>query len=321
MTTLESLPLQIRLGIRDSFNSQDAPIQKALKSFNENIGYDFSVEIAWIDLWNDLQGKYTDKSAFVPSITDSVITFLKRLETLLDTSQDFQETFLEKIERMRKAIFVKIHDKSTPAIEVVRGELLTLFLPKNAAPDYRTISSQIGKDLEEAFRDKRTVERPQNISEDLKDDFVDISPTPTKPTFKSSSRVSSLPQASSLARPENLFSTLVPYTLIVHKTGSGIDIEGTHQPTLELIHEYFKRHSRKNLNDTRQIPYFIVDLIPSQWGSGIYHDVVRISREDSRATWVHATITPILAFIEGVCGYDLHSSDSEWIFRRNEPFV
>ncbi|CAG8768391.1 10654_t:CDS:2, partial [Acaulospora colombiana] len=182
--------LVMRLGIRDSFNSPDAPIQKALKSFNENIGYDFSIDIAWIDLWNDLQGKYTDKSTFVPSIADSVITFLKRLEALLDTSQDFQEIFLEKIERMRKAIFVKIHDKSTPTIEIVRGELLTLFLPKNAAPDYRTISSQIGKDIEEAFRDKSKVERPsQGASEDLlKDDFVDISPTRIKPPVKSSSR-------------------------------------------------------------------------------------------------------------------------------------
>jgi hypothetical protein len=101
-------PLQVRLGIRESWDSEEAPIKKALKTFNENIGYDFSIEIAWIDIWNDLQGKYTDKSTFVPSIADSVIIFLKRLETVLETSQEFQEIFLEKIEQMRKAVFVKV---------------------------------------------------------------------------------------------------------------------------------------------------------------------------------------------------------------------
>jgi hypothetical protein len=61
-------------------------------------------------------------------------------------------------------------------------------------------------------------------------------------------------------------------------------------------------------------------MIPSSWGPGTYHDVVRISREDERATWVRAEITPILAFIEGVCGYTLYKVDGDWIFRRTVPF-
>jgi hypothetical protein len=56
-------------------------------------------------------------------------------------------------------------------------------------------------------------------------------------------------------------------------------------------------------------------------GSGTYHDVVRITKEDNRASWIHAEITPILAFIEGVCGYDLYKAEGDWIFRRTMPFM
>jgi len=87
-----------------------------------------------------------------------------------------------------------------------------------------------------------------------------------------------------------------------------------------------------------QVPYFIVELVASSWGthelqpptdqkiypstgSGTYHDVVRITREDNRATWLHAQIAPILAFVEGVCGYDLYKVEGDWIFRRTVPFI
>lgn len=134
----------------------------------------------------------------------------------------------------------------------MRGELLTLFLPKGGASEYRSISSRIGSDIEQVFSGK---EAPKSqsapVGEILHEDFVDIAPATA--TSKATTRVLSLPTLSTLPRPDNLFPTLLPYTLIVRRTGSGIDIEGSHQPTLELISEYFKRHARKNLNDTRQV--------------------------------------------------------------------
>ena len=134
----------------------------------------------------------------------------------------------------------------------MRGERLTLFLPKGGASEYRSINTRIGEDIQQAFSGKEaTKSRPAAVADTLQEDFVDVSPV--KESQKAATRVRSLPSLATLPRPDNLFTTLLPYTLIVRRTNSGIDIEGSHQPTLELISEYFKRHARKNLNDTRQV--------------------------------------------------------------------
>ncbi|KAG8807219.1 hypothetical protein FRC17_004591 [Serendipita sp. 399] len=319
MSTLATLPLQVRVGLRDSFDAPDAPIKQALNSLNGTLGYSISLEIAWVDLWQDLSAKYDDKTTFVPSVTAAITLFLQRLENLLESSESFQEAFLEKMERTRKALFVQIHDKTVPKFEIVRGELLTLFLPKAGASELRSVSSRIGEDIEQAFVQKAKPTSDEG-AEALQDDFVDIVPVSRPAGSQRAPKVLSLPSIDTLARPENLFSSILPYTLIVRHTGEGIEIEGSHQPTLQLIHDYFTKYARKNLNDTRQIPHFLTNFVQSAWGSGTYHDAVRISREDNRASWVRVQITPVLAFVEGVCGYELHSSDGAWVFRRYEPF-
>jgi hypothetical protein len=83
-------------------------VNKALKSFNKTVGYDFTVEVAWVDLWNDLQSKFPDRETFVPTITDAIVTFIQRTENLLETSEGFGEIFIEKMERLRKAIFIQV---------------------------------------------------------------------------------------------------------------------------------------------------------------------------------------------------------------------
>lgn len=95
------------MGLRD-FDSDESSVKRALKSFNKTVGYDFTLEIAWVDLWNDLQSKFPDKETFVPTIADAVVTFLQRTENLLETCEGFGESFLEKMERLRKAIFIQV---------------------------------------------------------------------------------------------------------------------------------------------------------------------------------------------------------------------
>ncbi|CAG7854896.1 SubName: Full=Uncharacterized protein {ECO:0000313/EMBL:CCA77757.1} [Serendipita indica DSM 11827] len=247
MSTLSTLPLQIRVGLRDSFEAPDAPVNEALKKLNETTGYDMTLEIAWIDIWRDLQPKFDDKATFVPTVTQA------RLDLLLtESSEAFQEAFLTKMEGIRKALFVQIHDAPLPKLEFVRGEMMTLFLPVEGPEGLRSISSSIGADIEKVFTGKA-----QNTTQSNKETTDDFEVLPKSPTIKATSRVLSLPQLDTLPRPETLFASLLPYTIIVRRTGNGIDIEGSHQPTLELICEYFKKHARKNLNDTRQVLYSI----------------------------------------------------------------
>ncbi|CCA77757.1 hypothetical protein PIIN_02979 [Serendipita indica DSM 11827] len=250
MSTLSTLPLQIRVGLRDSFEAPDAPVNEALKKLNETTGYDMTLEIAWIDIWRDLQPKFDDKATFVPTVTQAVALFLQPLDLLLTlpsaarpsphrVAEAFQEAFLTKMEGIRKP-------------SLFRGEMMTLFLPVEGPEGLRSISSSIGADIEKVFTGKA-----QNTTQSNKETTDDFEVLPKSPTIKATSRVLSLPQLDTLPRPETLFASLLPYTIIVRRTGNGIDIEGSHQPTLELICEYFKKHARKNLNDTRQVLYSI----------------------------------------------------------------
>ena len=79
--------MQVRKGIRDAFDANDAPVKEVLKTLNTTTGYDMNIQIcklsaalcyavsyfasAWVDIWNALQPKFGDsKEAFVPSVTD-----------------------------------------------------------------------------------------------------------------------------------------------------------------------------------------------------------------------------------------------------------
>lgn len=132
---------------------------------------------------------------------------------------------------------------------------MTLFLPKGDAAAYNNIYYKIGSDVEAVFMDQPSAGQGNSEPITENDDFIEVLPggkdnQPAPPV-----KVKSLPNIETLPRPDALFSTLLPYTVIVRRTGGGVDIESSHQPTLELISEYFRRHSRKNLNDSRQVRY------------------------------------------------------------------
>lgn len=248
-TKLTSRPLQVRVGIRDHWDNKDAEVNKALNNLNQTVGYDMTLEIAWVDVWNELQDKFTDKTTFVAAISDAIKKYLIRIEKLLEDSEEFQNNYLEMMEAKRKALFIQIHDDSVPQTKFVNN-LFTLFLPKGDSSTYRTITDRLGADLEDVFSGKVTNAPKAEPFQTMKDDFVEVLPSGATPSLP---KVTSLPLVSNLPKPEALFPTLLPYTLIVRRTGNGIDIEGSHEPTLSLICEYFKRHSRKNLNLTTQV--------------------------------------------------------------------
>ena len=71
------------------------------------------------------------------------------------------------------------------------------------------------------------------------------SPTSTAPTI--------LPSISSLAKPETLFSSQVPYHMILQVMPSCIIVQGSHQPSLKLMKEYFQKHARIDRNDSNMV--------------------------------------------------------------------
>ena len=135
--------------------------------------------------------------------------------------------------------------------------MLTLYLPKWGTSEFRQNMSRIGNDVEDVFSGKA---RPNSdpTASTTQDDFVEIIGTNTTPsqalvTAVPLPRVTSLPAAASLPRPDILFGSTFPYTLIVRNRNDGIDIDCSHAPTLNLIYEYFNRHTRKNMVDHRKV--------------------------------------------------------------------
>ena len=239
--------MQLRLSIRDSFDAPDCALQKNLGKLNAEVGYDFDVSLAWVDIHRDLGSLFPDLAVLVPSVTGAISAYLQRLLVLLE-ADNFQEAFLEKM-KGKTSIIVRIGEGKTEDTSSfdMQGRLM-LSLPIAAADWYRTMLGRVGHDLERLFLN------PDAVSEHTAD-WVDI-PASKGRTISESMTAgvpSALPAMSTLSKPETLFPTLLPYFVIITTSGANLHIESAHQPTLTLLHTYFSTHVRKDLNLTTQV--------------------------------------------------------------------
>lgn len=250
-------PLQIRLGIRDSFNSPTAPFKTVLAKLNSEVGYDFSIVLPWVDVHRDLAKFFPDKTVLVPSVTSALTAYLDRIIALLE-EQKFQDAFLEKMSSVySRDIVIRVGESDQDTSCLDRNGKLTLSLPATGPQWYRTRLSGIGHDLEDVFlksgddtsdplpatRTKTTPSPSAAIA-----DWIDIGSSKSKV-----SDITCLPSINTLGKPETLFKSLLPYYVIVSGTGHNLHIESSHQPTLALVHAYFNKHTRKNMNLTTQV--------------------------------------------------------------------
>ncbi|KAF8460505.1 hypothetical protein BDZ91DRAFT_739009 [Kalaharituber pfeilii] len=161
-----------------------------------------------------------------------------------------------------------------------------------------------------------------------------------------------LPQLSSIPPPGQLFNSanMASYNhlLIMHANSASIEIQCTHQPTLELIRDYFAKHTRINQNKTNLPPFVKIELLKSMWGAPNTSDQNSLpaeagsSHESPASSGATAMTEPIemlrfhcreevnyggrldlayiVGFVEGVCGYRLVNGctgeSGRWIFRR-----
>ena len=56
-----------------------------------------------------------------------------------------------------------------------------------------------------------------------------------------------------------LFSSQVPYHLIVQVMHNSISVQGSHQPSLQLIKEYFEKYARVDYNNMNKVSYRLSD--------------------------------------------------------------
>jgi hypothetical protein len=214
------------------------------------VGYDFSLEVPWVDIHRDLAGCFPDISVLVPSIATFIKSYLDRITSLLD-DQKFQDAFLEKMSWVSsRTIVVRVGEKldeDTSAFD--KNGRLVLSLPQTGPEWYRKMNSRAGHDLESVFLNKDGRASKVKIDVQAQSDWVDVVSAKTG----SVSKITSLPSLDTLGNPETLFASMLPYYAVVTNSGPNIHVQASHQPTIDLVHGYFEKHTRKNMNFTTHV--------------------------------------------------------------------
>jgi hypothetical protein len=124
-------------------------------------------------------------------------------------------------------------------------------------------------ELRQAFQEPKVGSLPERAaassSRPIEDGFTEVdssdfdsasilTPATTERYVHRAPAADALPNIKTLERPEDLMKR-PPYHLIMTHTqyGKFITIQGSHQPSLELIAEYFKKWTKKNHNQSNRV--------------------------------------------------------------------
>ena len=96
--------MQIRKDIRDIFDKDTSPVQRAFKKLADIVGFQVSCEIEWQMLWSELEQAYPDRATFVSSVSDVVEVWTDALAERLEDErfEDWTEQFLGGLESVRE---------------------------------------------------------------------------------------------------------------------------------------------------------------------------------------------------------------------------
>ncbi|KAI2622705.1 hypothetical protein GGS26DRAFT_593995 [Hypomontagnella submonticulosa] len=310
--SLSKLPLSVRIGIRDHWDSADAPVRRALFSVKELLGIDVAVEIMWDFLFTNLGDEYPDKSTFVPSISAGVQAFLDALQDILDAeaNPEWTDTLLERADGSLR-LFIGVSKKAEPTVFWFgKGAGINVNLPKGPMPSPAEMQSIFKTKLLSCFDDQ----------EAALDDWADVGVDDNLAVVESPQPADVLPDINVLPRPDELLLK-PPYHLVVYGGGkSMVEVQCSHSPTLELLAEYLKKWCKINHHDTRRPPAVDVNLHQSSFSFGLIYDRLTMTIDD-RNYYHHVSPVIVLSFVEGVLNYKSVSVDgSTWTFRRDVEF-
>lgn len=80
--------MQIRIGIRDSWQKPESPVQQAFKALSQVVGLEVYCEPEWPMLWAELEKAFPDKTTFVPTIAKWVAVWSDVLKIRLDDDKN-----------------------------------------------------------------------------------------------------------------------------------------------------------------------------------------------------------------------------------------
>ncbi|KIX00629.1 uncharacterized protein Z518_09694 [Rhinocladiella mackenziei CBS 650.93] len=330
-----SRPLQIRKDIRDVYDKDDTPVQKSFKKLAQILGYPVSCNVEWLFIWAELGSGYADRATFVPEVARVVETWADTLSQRLEDNrfESWTEEFLSKVEPVKAVnLVLEVSSFARPKTSWSTVDCaFTLWLPKKATYQAASVGSGFETDFENLFEDLKTstcIEETRSSSRDYEgwsniestaDSSLracDVDPEVVEPDM--------LPALQTIPRPDVLFQTLTPYLMQVLSSGTNqVTVTATHEPSLKLLADYLQRWIKNDPEDVRKIPYLRIKLVVSNFGLGLFYDSLTIEPFDHHQRRIRVNVVLILAFIQGVLGYQPIHETSEggfWEFRRTIPF-
>ncbi|KAK7931754.1 hypothetical protein PG985_002466 [Apiospora marii] len=341
---MPDLPLKVRVGIRDSWSSEDAPVRQSLKKLREILGLDVAVEPEWPLLVAAIDDDaYPDKQTLVPAVAQCVRVLCDVLAAVLqdeEANEEWIETLLERAGGLLR-LFLEVQSSKTEGLRLTwsndrNGFVVTL--PRGQMPYLTELESVLRGQLLNCFKTDSGTSQSTTLASRpaaAADDWADVSLDTTTgkaavvetaregdrdgrtrygPPAKAAYDV--LPDCSTLARPDDLLLK-PPYHLVVYdRDSSEVEIHCSHSPSLQLLSDYLKKWCRVNQQNHNKPPCVDIKLHQCAFGLGLIYDRLTLSVDRPYAQY---GISPmlVLSLVEGVLGYqNVGSEASCWKFRK-----
>ncbi|KAK7942920.1 uncharacterized protein PG986_012033 [Apiospora aurea] len=341
---MSELPLKVRVGIRDSWSSEDAPVRKSLKTLREILGLDVAVEPEWPLLLAALDGSYPDKQTLVPAVAQCVRVWCDLLAAALedeDATAEWAETLLERAGGLLR-LFLEVQVSKNEGLRLTWSNDRTGFvitLPRGQMPYLTELEAAFRGQLLNCFNKDAGASQSTTLASRAAapaDDWADVSldaatgkaavvesakdadrcsNTQYVPPIKAAYAV--IPECGTLARPDDLLLK-PPYHLVVYDRGSSeVEIHSSHSPSLQLLSEYLKKWCRVNQQNHQKPPCVDIKLHQSAFGLGLIYDRLTLSVDRPYAQYGVSPMI-VLSLVEGVLGYqNVGNEGSCWKFRKD----
>ncbi|KAK1638908.1 hypothetical protein BDP81DRAFT_422955 [Colletotrichum phormii] len=339
---MTTLPLRVKVAIRDHWTKEDSYLQQALKTLRDVLGLDVDVTPDWQILLTQLDSEYADKTDFAAAVAGTVEAWCRAATELLedDKNEEWTDTLLDKLRltwsRLRLFVEVASDDQASTAWSDDRGGFL-ITLPKTQLITPMDLHPLFKSEIKDCFADHHKQLPPYSASptEDWADLEMDarlhrlsVGGT-TGNHLRQRASISStasrgpaqadfMPKADALPRPDELLQK-APYHLIVYSRGAHeIEIQGSHSATLKFLAEYFKKWRRTNHQISSKPSAVEVKLHQCAFGMGASIDRLVLVSEHKYGGAFILTPTIILSLVEGVLGYKpVYSDAHSWTYRRD----
>ena len=301
-------------------------MQKSIAEVKKLIGHDIVVEPEWQLLWAELQKHYSDNSRFVPDVVQVVVAWFRSLCELAedDTNEEWTETLLDKLKstHMLKILFdvrtkpqcasiarshaLQVTNEGPSTSWSDKHNVFEIRFPKNMPISQSRMLSGFHTELRQAFEVPSARTMPDRIASSAhvtEEGFTDVDPsdfdstsilTPatTERFVSRAPTVDALPNMRMLERPEDLMRKPPYHMILTHNQyGKFITIQGSHQPSLELIAEYFKKWCKKNHNQSNRV--FALSSVLHEVDANIVLASRRRDHAKGKLLWSGPPVRPI----------------------------